>query len=128
MQLSKAINKLSALDLPADAFKQVVSILTDLSKSDARKSRKSSRGTILPIDWFPAPKHFTQGAELGLTDQDVQRMAEDMRVWAGANSNRAIARKKDWDLTFTGWLRRNRPSKNRKQSFLDIALNGVGSR
>lgn len=127
MQLSKAIKRLSGLDLPADIFKQVLSILTDMSKG-GREKRESSRGTMLPDDWKPAPKHFTQGTELGLAPQDVERMAEDMRIWANANSNRAIARKKDWDLTFTGWLRRD-AQKHRhsqgKRSFFDIASKGM---
>ena len=33
-------------------------------------------------------------------------MAEDMRLWAGANANRQVARKADWSLTFKGWMRR----------------------
>jgi hypothetical protein len=60
----------------------------------------------IPKDWAPSENHFSQAARLGFGARDVEAMAEDMRIWAGANGSL----KKDWDLTFSGWMRRqNKP-------------------
>jgi uncharacterized protein YdaU (DUF1376 family) len=56
----------------------------------------------IPKDWAPIENHFSQAARLGFGARDVENMAEDMRIWAGANGSL----KKDWDLTFSGWMRR----------------------
>jgi hypothetical protein len=65
-----------------------------------------SRKHQIPKDWAPSENHFSQAARLGFGARDVEGMAEDMRIWAGANGSL----KKDWDLTFSGWMRRqNKP-------------------
>lgn len=78
------------------------------SKKETKKEVAASyRGTILPSDWRPTEKHFDEGLALGLLTYQVEEAARDMRLWAEANRNRAIARKADWNLTFLGWMRRN---------------------
>jgi hypothetical protein len=84
---------------------------TESKKDIARTKKQSARGISLRPDWKPTEKHLTQAQDLGLDRLAVERMAEDMRVWAVANRNRAIARKADWDATFLGWMRRNAPAK-----------------
>jgi hypothetical protein len=64
---------------------------------------KPSRGCALPADWQPKPQHFAKAAAKGQGPEFVHRCAEAMRNWAGANSNRQIARKSNWDQAFAGW-------------------------
>lgn len=64
-------------------------------------------GSALPEDWKPSSDDCSYGyAKLGLTPEDIENLAEDMRLWAGANANRQIARKANWSLAFKGWMRR----------------------
>ena len=49
---------------------------------------------------------------MGLTKVDVLGFAEDMRLWALSNANRAVARKANWSTTFMGWLRREAAKRN----------------
>lgn len=81
----------------------------ELNKESKKEVAKRNRGRKLPDDWVPKPKHFDQGRELGFSSADVLGQAEDMRLWARSNEHRAVARKTDWDLTFSGWMRRNKP-------------------
>lgn len=65
-------------------------------------------GTSIPDDWKPtnADREYGLAAPLRLTNEQIDSMAEDMRLWAGANANRAVARKANWSLAFKGWMRR----------------------
>lgn len=74
--------------------------------------KKRSRGTPLPDDWQPSSHHFDQAVALHLSQPQVLGMAEDMRLWAKGNSNRQIARKADWEATFSGWMRRESKKAN----------------
>lgn len=67
--------------------------------------KRNSRGTRLPSDWQPSAKNREFGHALGLTDSQIDAMADEMRDWAGANANRQVARKADWGLTFKNWMR-----------------------
>lgn len=69
-------------------------------------SRAKNTGTRLPDGWTPSPSEIEYGVQLGLSRESIAEFAEDMRIWAGANANRGIARKDDWVKTFQGWLRR----------------------
>ena len=71
------------------------------------KKQKRQSGACLPDDWSPSEELFDYGAERGLTRGQTSEILEDMRIWAGANSNRAIARKADWNLTAKGFIRRD---------------------
>jgi hypothetical protein len=68
------------------------------------------KGTALPENWEPTNDDREYGhRKLHLSDEQIDGMAEDMRLWAGANENRAIARKagmKGWSMAFKGWMRR----------------------
>jgi hypothetical protein len=67
---------------------------------------KTKPGHRLPDDWQPKPRHFEAAAMRGQGAEFVHRCAEAMRKWAGANSNRPVTRKADWDLAFGGWIDR----------------------
>jgi hypothetical protein len=73
----------------------------------------------IPKDWAPSENHFSQAARLGFGARDVEAMAEDMRIWAGANGTL----KKDWDLTFSGWMRRQNKPEYRNNA---RPINGAG--
>jgi hypothetical protein len=75
-------------------------------KENESGAKAPSRAHQIPKDWVPTENHFSQADKLGFGARQVAEMAEDMRIWAGANGSL----KKDWDLTFSGWMRRqNRP-------------------
>ena len=76
------------------------------------KKEKKKRGEKLPPDWQPKLEHDRQAIELGHDHRWMLEQAEDMRLWARANEHRAVARKLDWDLTFTTWMRRNARPRN----------------
>lgn len=78
------------------------------SPSGTTRARpRRTAGTTLPEDWSPDEALVTYGIDLGFTRAQVMAAAEDMRLWARGNANRAVARKADWRATFQGWLRRN---------------------
>lgn len=67
------------------------------------------KGLSLPEDWQPTNLEREYGHGLGLSDTEIDDMAEDMRLWAGANEHRQNARKagmKGWSMAFKGWMRR----------------------
>jgi uncharacterized protein YdaU (DUF1376 family) len=84
-----------------------------------RGAKAPSRRQQIPKDWAPIENHFSQAAKLGFGARDVEGMAEDMRIWAGANGSL----KKDWDLTFSGWMRRQTEPGFRKNG-RDLPKNG----
>jgi uncharacterized protein YdaU (DUF1376 family) len=84
-----------------------------LSDSDSDGSLKGEpmarrqSGACLPPDWQPDTDLIAYGLKLGLTTEQVEASAVEMKGWAAANRNRAIARKADWSQAFQGWLRRD---------------------
>jgi hypothetical protein len=110
-------------DSPKSALTSL-SLETDINKG---KERKKERGEKISADWQPSDSHYLDGAELGFSRAEVDGFAEDIRLWARANEHRQVARKSNWDLAFSAWIRRaSRDRKQRgppkKSSFLDIAL------
>lgn len=75
-------------------------------RGDAR-ARGAKNGTCLSDTWKPNDGHLAEALRLGMDRAWMLAQADDMRLWANANRNRAIARKADWDMTFTVWMRRN---------------------
>lgn len=73
----------------------------------APPSPKNSRGSSIPENWEPNDKHFEFALSNSLSPDWIRARAVDMREWAMANRNRSVARKADWDLTFSGWIRRD---------------------
>ena len=92
-------NNLSELDLGVERIVPNV--------PDKKPSR--SAGSKLPDDWAPSDADFAYGEKLGITRAQVLGCAEDMRLWARGNANRAVGRKADWTSTFQGWMRREAP-------------------
>lgn len=98
-------------------------------QDQGKKERaKSNRGVALSADWNPSDVHFDEGVKLGLDHRAVSSMADDMRLWAGANSNRPVGRKSNWDMAFSGWMRRaakdarGRGPPKGTNGFLDLSL------
>ena len=87
-----------------------------LPKNNSGK-KTNGRGTCLPENWQPSESDLEYGRSLGLNDTSITHMAEEMRLWAQSNSNRAIARKADWNATFKGWMRRAKPQNVPPNSF-----------
>ncbi len=87
--------------------------------------RVIGKGRALPDDWKPSERHYSEAVKLNLNNTAVDRMAEDMRLWARANANRAVARKADWDATFSNWLRRNLNGGKQSSFKLSSGLEGV---
>lgn len=71
-----------------------------------KEKKKSTRGSTLPSDWQPISADRDYGLRLGLTDVQIDSALDDMRMWAKANANRAVARKADWSATFRNWMKR----------------------
>ena len=94
-----------SLDVRQNEEDSPTSFLSTSPESVIKKERKKGSGA-LPVDWKPSPDELAYGAELGLTEAAMNGMAEDMRLWARANANRAVGRKADWSSTFKGWMRR----------------------
>jgi hypothetical protein len=75
-------------------------------KTTRRQMNAKRRQMNLPDDWRPSREDMTYGLALGLKPPQVNDIAEDMRLWAGANANRAVAHKANWSMAFKGWMRR----------------------
>jgi uncharacterized protein YdaU (DUF1376 family) len=71
-------------------------------------AKAPSRAHQIPKDWVPTENHFSQADKLGFGARQVADMAEDMRLWAGAKG----AIKVNWDLAFSGWMRRQNQPQN----------------
>jgi Ni/Co efflux regulator RcnB len=82
-----------------------LSSTSEESKKESKKER-SSCGSRIPPDWKPTDRHYRDGSKLGYQREQVDGFAETMRLWAEANAHRPVARKLDWDKTFSGWMRR----------------------
>jgi len=81
---------------------------SSLNKKERKEERKKERksGNVCPPDFHPTSEHYVIGQTLNASRRQVDSMADDMRSWSAANANRAVARKADWNLTFTGWMKR----------------------
>jgi hypothetical protein len=75
---------------------------TEQIQNRERVAKAPSRAHQIPKDWVPTENHFSQADKLGFGARQVADMAEDMRLWAGAKG----AVKVNWDLAFSGWMRR----------------------
>lgn len=119
---------------PPDNVVSTISILSEDKVS--KKEKKESRGSRIPPEWRPTDSHFTEGYRLGFDRAQVEAFAVDMRLWAEANANRPVARKLDWNKTFSGWMRRQKPgaaavaatTSADEQRKADYEKNGVGWR
>jgi hypothetical protein len=79
----------------------------EVKKEEKKGRAKPDRGHRLPPDWRPKDFHYREAFEqFGFDRKRVDGEAVDIRIWADTNAHRAVARKLDWDLTFSGWMRR----------------------
>lgn len=92
---------------PPDTESALSSLENNKKNSKEVKKKERARGEKLPPDAKPTAEHYKFGIENAFDRKWVDRMFEDMRLWARSNEHRAVARKSDWDLTFMGWLRRS---------------------
>jgi hypothetical protein len=76
-------------------------------------TKPPTRGAQLPAGWVPADQTVIAGLSYGWDRSEIDRMAEDMRLWAGSTG----AVKKDWELTFMGWMRREKRSAPQQKGF-----------
>ena len=71
---------------------------------EGRKRRRC--GVPLPPEWAPSEKHAAEARALGKSLVWLHEQESDMRLWAISNEHREVARKSNWDTTFSGWMRR----------------------
>jgi hypothetical protein len=76
-----------------------------LPKENPPKGGKK-KGAPLPAAWEPEEEDRTYGRKLGMTEFQIDDAAEEIRLWAGANENRDVARKINWSKAFKAWMRR----------------------
>lgn len=70
-----------------------------------RKELKVKKGTRLPDDWELPLEWRKYASGRGLSDQDINDIAEDFKGWWCSKTGRD-AMKANWELTWQGWVRR----------------------
>jgi hypothetical protein len=75
----------------------------DVPSADSKPKKKA---TALPADWEPNAKHYDLAAEIGFDERDVERFVREMRDWTVQEAHRPITKKANWDMAFSGWMRR----------------------
>jgi hypothetical protein len=110
LKSNEASGKPRSTDLDKDSDSEL-----DLgSKEEPPRKRV---GSSLPKEWTPDQTDYEYAAKLGLTISEAESCAEDLRLWARANANRAVGRKADWISTYHGWMRREAPKIIRQRGF-----------
>jgi len=104
----------------------VTSAIPSLDSITKKENNKKNSGHALRDDWKPADDDYGYGNNLGLSRSQVDGFAEDMRLWARANANRAVGRKADWQATFHGWMRREAPKASKQHTFSEKMQSGYG--
>ena len=85
-----------------------------LSLTDSQKVKKERAiGRVCPPDFQPKESHYEKGRALNVNNAKVDELCADMKSWSAANSNRAVARKSDWDLTLHQWIKRFAAERNK---------------
>lgn len=80
------------------------------SDSNVHVDKSRSKGSRIPDDWQPSEDEVLYGVDqVKLLRSEIADCGAEMKLWAQANANRAVARKADWGLTFKGWMRRAAP-------------------
>jgi hypothetical protein len=100
--------------------------ISSLDSITKKENNKKNSGHALRDDWKPADDDYGYGNNLGLSRSQVDGFAEDMRLWARANANRAVGRKADWQATFHGWMRREAPKASKQHTFSEKMQSGYG--
>jgi hypothetical protein len=103
----RAVRRHSAecADIPQNSEMALTLTSSSIKEEEKKEKKVSARKIPCPPTWRPSEVHFEAAAKLGVSREAVLSKAEDMRIWAGANGSL----KKDWDLTFHGFIRRDAP-------------------
>ena len=72
---------------------------------------KIARNVPVPEGWKPNSGHYEYGAKLGFNPEQVDDVAEDVRLW-GASSNKERTLR-GWDATLRQFLKRNAKEKSK---------------
>ena len=88
---------------------------------------RSNRSHQLPKSWAPTESHFLEGEKLGYSAPEIRAMAEEMQYWAWGKGEL----RKNWDMVFLGWMRRERkrapPKLSRTQQAAHELLQEISS-
>jgi uncharacterized protein YdaU (DUF1376 family) len=115
---------ISPADRQNDEVNAIPSLLTTSTDSKIQKKERNSAGRSLPSDWVADAIDHAYAQKLGMTIPEAESCAEDLRLWARANANRAVGRKADWRSTYHGWMRREAPKIIRQRGFSTRAKHG----
>ncbi len=75
---------------------------TQVEKRERKKDTGKSL-TLLPDVWSVSADHYELAKKLGLSIDAVGEAASEMRAWSLGNGEK----RRDWDMVFNNWLRRN---------------------
>lgn len=131
-ELKSVLNRLpnwiegTCLDSPAEVSRPEEKRIEE--EVEEKENERERRARALPSQWHPSENHFLKARQRGFSAAEVEDMAEDMRIWAGANGKT----KKDWDLAFHGWIRRQKrgqgpPKVSRTQEAIGNVLRRVSN-
>jgi hypothetical protein len=85
---------------------------TETEQSRKKEEARAPRGAPLPGHWNPSENDVQRGYALGFDYLQIMECVDEMREWAGANSNRSVGRKANWSLAFQAWMRRKSKEKS----------------
>jgi hypothetical protein len=93
---------------PPESAENAIYLSTKKDSEEETKKERAKRkvGAPIPPDWKPNEQHAQEAIALGRDLQWMQEQATDLRLWGKANEHRSVARKLDWNATFSGWMRR----------------------
>ena len=74
----------------------------ETERETEREKRKTGK-ILLPDSWKPSASHFDLAEKRGLSADQVDEAADEMRSWSLGNGERRT----NWDWVFNNWLRRN---------------------
>lgn len=80
---------------------------TETQTQERGRGRKPGK-ILLPDAWAISDSHFELGNKLGLTKEEIEEAAHEMRDWSIGNREM----RSYWDSVFNNWIRRNAKRKN----------------
>lgn len=114
----------NATEIPNDGYLHLHQHKQVDSENKKEPAPRKSAGASLPSDWAADHLDHAYAIKLGLSVAEAESCAEDMRLWARGNANRAVGRKADWRSTYHGWMRREAPKIIRQRGFNRGGSNG----
>lgn len=91
---------------PDDDSALSVSSSPEIKKEEKKERAKRDRGHVCPDDMLPSESHYGAGARQNISRPRVDACCGAMKLWSKSNSNRAVARKVDWNAALFGWIER----------------------